>query len=161
RQRGEQETSVFRRLDPCDGWGGLSGHARRVPGMPTTPEPDAATVPAPAGGAPSATASLRERAEAVLRELVADPAARLREDQWTAIESLVAGRRRALVVQRTGWGKSAVYFVATALLRSGAAGPPSGPTVIVSPLLALMRNQVGAAARAGIVAETINSANVT
>ncbi len=80
----------------------------------------------------------------------------LRADQWTAIEALVADRRRALVVQRTGWGKSAVYFVATALLR--AAG--SGPTVIVSPLLALMRNQIAAAQRAGIRAVTINSTNV-
>ena len=64
-------------------------------------------------------------------------------------------RRRALVVQRTGWGKSAVYFVATALLRAGGAGP----TVIVSPLLALMRNQIEAAERAGIRAVTVNSAN--
>lgn len=63
--------------------------------------------------------------------------------------------RRALVVQRTGWGKSAVYFVATALLRRRGAGP----TVIISPLLALMRNQVESAARAGIRARTINSAN--
>ena len=83
------------------------------------------------------------------------PAAQLRDDQWVAIEALVADRRRALVVQRTGWGKSAVYFVATALLRSLGAGP----TVIVSPLLALMRNQVEAARRAGIRAETIHSAN--
>ncbi|MDQ2624993.1 MAG: DEAD/DEAH box helicase, partial [Actinomycetota bacterium] len=105
--------------------------------------------------------ALRERAEAVLRQLVGREDSRLRDDQWLAIEALVAHRRRALVVQRTGWGKSAVYFVATALLRSGAAGPTAGPTVIVSPLLALMRNQVTAAARAGIVAETINSANVT
>src|SRR5690554_1106733 len=105
--------------------------------------------------------ALRERAEAVLRQLVGREDARLRDDQWLAIEALVAHRRRALVVQRTGWGKSAVYFVATALLRSGAAGPPSGPTVIVSPLLALMRNQVAAAQHAGIRAETINSANVT
>src|SRR6476661_5826924 len=81
--------------------------------------------------------------------------ARLREDQWRAIEALVADKRRALVVQRTGWGKSAVYFVATALLRERGAGP----TVIVSPLLALMRNQVEAAARAGIHARTINSSN--
>src|SRR5690606_42049127 len=108
-----------------------------------------------------ASPGLREHAEEVLRALVAAPGAQLREDQWTAIEALVAQRRRALVVQRTGWGKSAVYFVATALLRSGAAGPPSGPTVIVSPLLALMRNQVAAAQRAGIRAETINSTNVT
>jgi ATP-dependent DNA helicase RecQ len=98
---------------------------------------------------------LRAEAEARLRELVGSPDARLREDQWTAVRALVADRRRALVVQRTGWGKSAVYFVATALLR--AAG--HGPTVIVSPLLALMRNQIAAAERAGIRAVTINSTN--
>ena len=106
--------------------------------------------------------ALRAQAEVALRALVGRDDATLREDQWVAVEALVADRRRALVVQRTGWGKSAVYFVATALLRAGAAGgPPSGPTVIISPLLALMRNQVAAAARAGIRAETINSANVT
>ncbi|PSJ29427.1 recombinase RecQ [Streptosporangium nondiastaticum] len=101
---------------------------------------------------------LRASADAVLARLVGDTTgtARLREDQWLAIEALVAHHRRALVVQRTGWGKSAVYFVATALLRARG----SGPTVIVSPLLALMRNQVDAAARAGIHARTINSANV-
>src|SRR6266581_4481177 len=98
--------------------------------------------------------ALREQAEAHLRAL-AGADARLREDQWTAVEALVADRRRALVVQRTGWGKSAVYFVATALLRARGAGP----TVIVSPLLALMRNQIAAAQRAGIHARTINSAN--
>jgi len=59
----------------------------------------------------------RDEAERHLRSL-AGPDARLREDQWTAISALVDGRR-ALVVQRTGWGKSAVYFVATALLRAG------------------------------------------
>ncbi|MFI1657396.1 RecQ family ATP-dependent DNA helicase [Streptomyces sp. NPDC020472] len=102
-------------------------------------------------------AALRAAADAVLARLVSDPTgrARLREDQWRAIEALVADRRRALVVQRTGWGKSAVYFVATSLLRERG----SGPTVIVSPLLALMRNQVEAAARAGIRARTINSSN--
>ena len=98
----------------------------------------------------------RNAAEDVLRRL-AGPRARLRDDQWTAIESLVGGRRRVLLVQRTGFGKSAVYFVATSLLRRQGAGP----TVIVSPLLALMRNQVEAAAGAGIRAATINSANVT
>jgi ATP-dependent DNA helicase RecQ len=98
----------------------------------------------------------RERAEEVLR-LLAGKTARLREDQWTAIDALVRDRRRVLLVQRTGFGKSAVYFVATALLREAGAGP----TVIVSPLLALMRNQVEAAAGAGIRAATINSANVT
>ncbi len=98
--------------------------------------------------------ALRAEAERYLRALAGDHA-RLRDDQWSAISALVADRRRALVVQRTGWGKSAVYFVATALLRSRGAGP----TVIVSPLLALMRNQVAAAERAGIQARTINSAN--
>src|SRR4051794_34767143 len=102
---------------------------------------------------------VRERAEAHLRALVGprdgQGEAALREDQWTAIEALAVDRRRALVVQRTGWGKSAVYFVATALLREQG----SGPTVIVSPLLSLMRNQIAAAARAGIAAVTINSAN--
>lgn len=73
---------------------------------------------------------LRTTADVVLARLVGAPAgaARLREDQWHAIEALVADKRRALVVQRTGWGKSAVYFVATALLRERGAGP----TVIVS-----------------------------
>jgi len=99
-------------------------------------------------------AALRAEAERCLRAL-AGPGAALREDQWTAIRALVTERRRALVVQRTGWGKSAVYFTATALLRAQGCGP----SVIVSPLLALMRNQIGAAARAGIRARTVNSAN--
>ena len=74
--------------------------------------------------APSTEAAdgLRDEAERRLRAL-AGPDARLREDQWTAIEALVGDRRRALVVQRTGWGKSAVYFVATALLRAAGRGP--------------------------------------
>ena len=97
----------------------------------------------------------RAQAQTILEQL-AGPDATLRDDQWTAIEALVVQRRRALVVQRTGWGKSAVYFIAAKLLR--AAG--RGPTVIVSPLLALMRNQVLAADRAGVHAATINSANV-
>ncbi|MCU1492961.1 MAG: recombinase RecQ [Acidimicrobiaceae bacterium] len=99
--------------------------------------------------------ALRARANELLQLLVGRPA-ELRDDQWTAIEALVADRRRALVVQRTGWGKSAVYFLATVLLRDGGAGP----TVIVSPLLALMRNQIAAASRTGIRAVAINSTNV-
>src|SRR3954466_14800250 len=98
--------------------------------------------------------ALREMADERLRAL-AGPDAVLRDDQWTAIHALVMDRRRVLVVQRTGWGKSAVYFIATALLRELG----EGPTVIVSPLLALMRNQIAAAERAGINAVTINSAN--
>lgn len=97
---------------------------------------------------------LREEAEGRLRALAGEHA-RLREDQWAAIKALVVDRNRVLVVQRTGWGKSAVYFVATALLRELG----EGPTVIVSPLLALMRNQIAAAERAGINAVTVNSAN--
>ena len=98
----------------------------------------------------------RVRAQAILEQL-AGSAASLRNDQWTAIEALVVQRRQALVVQRTGWGKSAVYFIAAKLLRESG----HGPTVIVSPLLALMRNQVAAAERAGVRAATINSGNVT
>src|ERR1700709_277916 len=99
--------------------------------------------------------AIREQAQASLQAL-AGPSAAPREDQWTAIRALVAQRRRALVVQRTGWGKSAVFFVATALLRAQGAGP----TVIISPLLALMRNQIAAAERAGIRAATVNSTNL-
>jgi ATP-dependent DNA helicase RecQ len=99
---------------------------------------------------------LRAEAESCLRAL-AGPDARLRDDQWTAIRALVADHVRALVVQRTGWGKSAVYFTATALLRARGAGP----SVIVSPLLALMRNQIDAARKAGIRARTVNSVNIS
>ena len=115
-------------------------------GPPDAHRPQEITVP---------TMTLNERAEHHLRELVGSDTATLRPDQWTAISALVGDSRRALVVQRTGWGKSAVYFVATALLRERGAGP----TVIISPLLALMRNQIAAAERAGIRAVTINSAN--
>ncbi|HEY7720924.1 MAG TPA: RecQ family ATP-dependent DNA helicase [Pedococcus sp.] len=105
----------------------------------------------------SATASpaLVEAATGVLRRLVGRPGATFRDGQLEAVDALVAARRRVLVVQRTGWGKSAVYFVATALRRAEGAGP----TVIVSPLLALMRDQVAAAQRAGVRAVTMNSAN--
>ncbi|GAB2980888.1 DEAD/DEAH box helicase [Nocardioides montaniterrae] len=99
---------------------------------------------------------VRARAEEHLRALVGSPDATLYDDQWAAISSLVVDRARALVVQRTGWGKSAVYFVATLLLREQGAGP----TVIISPLLALMRNQIAAAERAGIRAVTVNSTNM-
>ncbi len=104
----------------------------------------------------AATTATRDRAEEHLRALVGRPDARLHDDQWAAIAALVVDRRRSLVVQRTGWGKSAVYFVATLLLREQG----SGPTVIISPLLALMRNQIAAAERAGIRAVTVNSTNV-
>ncbi|HEY8663002.1 MAG TPA: DEAD/DEAH box helicase, partial [Propionibacteriaceae bacterium] len=92
-----------------------------------------------------------------LRRLVGNPDVTFRDGQAEAIHALVEDRRRALVVQRTGWGKSAVYFVTTMLRRAEGAGP----TLIVSPLLALMRDQIGAAERAGIRAVTMNSSNAT
>ena len=97
----------------------------------------------------------RDAALDILRTLVGHPDADFHEGQFEAIETLVDHRRRALVVQRTGWGKSAVYFVSTLLLRRQGAGP----TILVSPLLALMRDQVAAASRAGVRAVSINSAN--
>ncbi|MGZ4460788.1 MAG: RecQ family ATP-dependent DNA helicase [Nocardioidaceae bacterium] len=100
-------------------------------------------------------AALHTEAEALLGRLVGDETARFRDGQLEAITDLVDGGRRVLVVQRTGWGKSAVYFVATALLRARG----HGPTLIVSPLLALMRDQVAAARRAGVRAVTMNSSN--
>jgi len=102
---------------------------------------------------PTAT-NLTTRATELLREL-AGPEAAFREHQFEAIRDLVDDRARVLCVQRTGWGKSAVYFIATALLRERGAGP----TLIVSPLLALMRNQIAAAQRLGIRAHTVNSTN--
>ncbi len=98
---------------------------------------------------------LHDEARSALRRLVGRPEAEFREGQWEAVADLVERRRRVLVVQRTGWGKSAVYFVATTLLRARG----RGPSIIVSPLLALMRDQVVAATRAGVRAVTINSAN--
>src|SRR3954451_5553437 len=92
--------------------------------------------------------------DTLLHDLVG-PGAAWRPGQREAVEDLVVGRRRVLCVQRTGWGKSAVYFIATALLRRAGAGP----TVLVSPLLALMRNQIDAARRLGLRAETVNSTN--
>src|SRR4051794_35971290 len=94
---------------------------------------------------------------AVLRELTGRPDAVFREGQDAAVSALVEQGQRALVVQRTGWGKSAVYFVSTALLRRRG----TGPTLLVSPLLALIRDQVAAASRAGIRAVEISSANAT
>ncbi|MEA2191427.1 MAG: ATP-dependent helicase RecQ, partial [Solirubrobacteraceae bacterium] len=103
------------------------------------------------------TTDLATRAAELLRDL-AGPEAVFREHQLEAIADLVEDRARVLCVQRTGWGKSAVYFIATALLRSDPARP-AGPTLIVSPLLALMRNQIAAAQRLGIRAYTVNSTN--
>ena len=99
--------------------------------------------------------NLADDAASVLAELAGSRAV-LRPDQLAAVEALVSDRERVLLVQATGWGKSAVYWIATVLLRRAG----GGPTLVVSPLLALMRNQVAAAERAGIRAATINSANL-
>ena len=99
--------------------------------------------------------TLRTDALEILRTLTGNPAADFHEGQFEAIAALVDDHSRALVVQRTGWGKSAVYFVATLLVRRQKAGP----TILVSPLLALMRDQIAAASRAGVRAVAINSTN--
>lgn len=101
------------------------------------------------------TEDLHDEALVALRRLVDHGDAAFHDGQFEAIETLVQNRARALVVQRTGWGKSAVYFVATLLLRRRG----TGPTILISPLLALMRDQVAAAERAGVRAASINSAN--
>ncbi|MDD9820285.1 MAG: RecQ family ATP-dependent DNA helicase [Nitrospira sp.] len=98
----------------------------------------------------------KHEAEALLRVAVGNPEAQFRRGQWEAIDALANGRQKMLVVQRTGWGKSLVYFISTRILRDRGAGP----TIIVSPLLALMRNQIEAAKRLNIRAETISSVNV-
>ncbi|HEX3812586.1 MAG TPA: DEAD/DEAH box helicase [Mycobacteriales bacterium] len=91
----------------------------------------------------------------ILAEM-AGPTAIPRPDQAQAVAALAEERRRVLLVQATGWGKSAVYWAATAALRQAG----GGPTLVISPLLALMRDQVDAAARAGLVAATVNSTNI-
>ena len=100
-------------------------------------------------------ALLRQHTLSLLRQALTDPRAEFRDGQWEAIVRLVDRRARLLMVQRTGWGKSLVYFLATKLLRDQGAGP----TLLISPLLALMRNQVLMADRLGVRAATINSSN--
>jgi len=97
---------------------------------------------------------MRATVEEWLREILG-AGAQFRDGQWEAIEALVSHRQRILVVQRTGWGKSLVYFIATRLLRQ----QRMGTTLLISPLLSLMRNQIQAAADWGLRADTINSSN--
>jgi ATP-dependent DNA helicase RecQ len=97
----------------------------------------------------------KQSAEQLLRQALNNPAATFREGQWEAIDALVNGRKKLLVVQRTGWGKSSVYFISTRILRDRG----FGASIIVSPLLALMRNQIEAAERLGIRAIALNSTN--
>src|SRR6266542_209095 len=97
----------------------------------------------------------KAKAESLLRQMLgADKL--FREGQWEAIEAAAVLRQRVLVVERTGWGKSIVYFLATKILRDGGAGP----TLLVSPLLALMRNQLLATERIGLHAAAIHSQNL-
>jgi ATP-dependent DNA helicase RecQ len=101
------------------------------------------------------TVELKNRARSLLQIALNNTQADFRDGQWEAIASLIEEPSKLLVVQRTGWGKSLVYFLATRLLRDRGAGP----TLLISPLLALMRNQIAAADRIGIKAATINSSN--
>ena len=96
-----------------------------------------------------------QRALQLLRLGTQQPHARFREGQEEAIRHVVDGRGPLLLVQKTGWGKSNVYFIAVKLLREAG----HGPALIISPLLALMRNQIEAAKRMGVRAATINSDN--
>lgn len=98
----------------------------------------------------------RERALELLRAGTANPGATFREGQEEAIRHLVAGNGRLLVVEKTGWGKSSVYFIATKMLRERG----MGPALLISPLLSLMRNQIEAAERMGVRAATIHSDNM-
>ncbi len=111
---------------------------------------------APPTAPPRPTAAEVAEELAVHVRALAGPDAVPREEQVAAVTAVVADGRRTLLVARTGFGKSAVYFSATRMLRDRG----WGPTVVVSPLLALMRDQVAAARRLGLVAETINSSNV-
>jgi ATP-dependent DNA helicase RecQ len=97
----------------------------------------------------------RENATELLRRSLNYNAASFREGQWETVDGLTHNRKKILLVQRTGWGKSIVYFLSAKILRDQG----QGPTVIISPLLALMRNQIAAAERIGIRAVTINSTN--
>jgi ATP-dependent DNA helicase RecQ len=98
--------------------------------------------------------SIQEVAQRYLRVALGDSEADFRDGQWESI-SQILDQKRVLVVQRTGWGKSMIYFLATRLLRDQG----QGPTLLISPLLSLMRNQIEAAERIGVIARTINSTN--
>jgi ATP-dependent DNA helicase RecQ len=97
---------------------------------------------------------MKQTALDLLKKALNNPQANFRDGQWESIQQLL-DRKRMLVVQRTGWGKSMVYFLASKLMR----GQGSGPTLLISPLLSLMRNQLEAAHRIGVKARTINSTN--
>ncbi|WP_065204364.1 RecQ family ATP-dependent DNA helicase [Shewanella woodyi] len=95
----------------------------------------------------------QQRALELLRQGVGSPLATFHEHQWESVDLIVNKRCRLICVQRTGWGKSSVYFISTKIMREQG----HGPTIIISPLLALMRNQIESAAKYGIVLGTVNS----
>jgi len=95
----------------------------------------------------------QQRALELLRQGVGDQNADFHTDQWEAIDTIVNDRKRLICVQRTGWGKSSVYFISTKLMRE----QEHGPTIIISPLLALMRNQIESAAKYGVTLGSVNS----
>ncbi len=96
---------------------------------------------------------MKEIAVNLLKQMTQNPSATFHQDQWEAIEQLVSRQSKLLVVQRTGWGKSAVYFIATKLRRV----QDFGPTIIISPLLSLIRNQIESAAKLGLTVVSYNS----
>ncbi len=97
---------------------------------------------------------MRQQAEQWLKDILGDEAS-FRDGQWEAIDALVSQQQQVLVVQRTGWGKSLVYFMATRLQRA----QNRGVTLLISPLLSLMRNQIQSAEAWGLKAFTLNSSN--
>jgi ATP-dependent DNA helicase RecQ len=97
----------------------------------------------------------RKKALSFLCQAIGNPRAEFRSDQYEAVDKIVNDHAKLLVVQATGWGKSLVYFLGTKFMRLDGAGP----TLLISPLLALMRNQILMAERIGIKAATINSNN--
>lgn len=103
---------------------------------------------------PAANTSKYQHALTLLQKMIGQDKS-FRPGQWEAVKAVAVDKKRALVVQRTGWGKSLVYFLSTKLLREAGAGP----TLLISPLLSLMRNQINMAGKIGIRAFTINSVN--
>lgn len=96
---------------------------------------------------------IEQQALKYLKEMTGAPSATFHDGQLEAIIELVGNNRQMLVVQKTGWGKSAVYFIATKIMRDQG----KGPSIIISPLIALMRNQVESASRLGLLVSTVNS----
>lgn len=104
-------------------------------------------------GSISPQSSQKQKALELLRLALGDPNAKFKDGQWEAVAATLPPNGRALVVERTGWGKSMVYFLATKLKRMAG----SGPTIVVSPLIALMRDQLKAANQLSLKALTLNS----